>query len=62
MPLILALERQRQVDLCEIKANLVYIVSARPARDTGRPCLKKKITTIYVKRQGLEDQGYPKTT
>ena len=41
MPLILALGRQKQVDLCEFKASLVYIVSSRTAGATGRPCLKK---------------------
>lgn len=30
----LALRRQRQVDLSEFKASLVYIVNSRPARDT----------------------------
>ena len=38
MPLILTLRRQRQVDLCEFKANLVYIVSSRIFGATGRPC------------------------
>ena len=31
MPLIPALGRQRQVDLCEFKANLVYKTSSRTA-------------------------------
>ena len=31
-PLIPALERQRQTELCECKASLLYIVSSRPAR------------------------------
>jgi hypothetical protein len=30
--LILALGRQRQVDVCEFEASLVYIVSARITR------------------------------
>jgi hypothetical protein len=34
MPLITALRRQRQVELCEFKASLVYIVSSRPTRAT----------------------------
>ena len=29
MPLIPALQRQRQVDLCEFQASLVYKVSSR---------------------------------
>ena len=41
-PLILAHGRQRQVDLFEFKARLVYIVSSRSAGATRRPCLKKK--------------------
>jgi hypothetical protein len=27
------LKRQRQVDLCEFEASLIYIVGSRPARD-----------------------------
>ena len=34
MPLIPAHRRQRQVDLCEFKASLVYTVSSRSARAT----------------------------
>jgi hypothetical protein len=36
MPLILALGRQRQEDLCEFRTNLVYWVSSRTARATQR--------------------------
>lgn len=32
MTLILALRKQRQEDLCEFDANLVYIVSSRATR------------------------------
>ena len=32
MPLIPALEKQRQVDLCEFKASLVYRMSSQTAR------------------------------
>ena len=32
-PLIPALRRQRQEDLCEFKASLVYMVSSRTARE-----------------------------
>jgi hypothetical protein len=36
--------RQRQVDLCEFEARLVYRVSSKTARATERnPYLKKKI-------------------
>lgn len=33
MLLILALGRQKQGDLCDFQANLVYIVNSRIARD-----------------------------
>ena len=40
-PLIPALGRQRQVDFCEFKANLVYKASSRTAMVTQRnPVLK----------------------
>ena len=43
MSLIPALGRQRQVDPLEFKANLVYRVSSRTARDTQRnPILKNQ--------------------
>jgi hypothetical protein len=44
--LILALERKRQVDLCELKASLVYRMSSRTARGTQRnPVGKNQIKT-----------------
>ena len=43
MPLIPALRRQRQADLCEFKASLVYRDSSRTVRAvTERPCLQKQ--------------------
>ena len=43
MPLIPALGRKRQADLCEFEASLVYRVSFRTVRDTQRnPVLKNK--------------------
>jgi len=33
-PLTLALRRQRQVNLCEFKASLVYRMSSKTARET----------------------------
>lgn len=40
MPLILALRRQKQADLSEFEANLVYKVRSRTARATlSKPCL-----------------------
>lgn len=42
-PLILEVGRQRQADLCEFQASLVYRVSSRTARATQRnPVLKNK--------------------
>ena len=37
-----ALKRQRQADLCEFKASLVYIVSYSSARATQRNPVSKK--------------------
>jgi hypothetical protein len=45
MRLILVLERQRQVDLSELEAGLVYKNSSRTASATQRnPILKRKVT------------------
>lgn len=56
-PLILALGRQREADLCEYKASLVYIVSSRTARVSQRVALSQKqqaktfwTTQIFVLR------------
>jgi hypothetical protein len=41
VPLILALRRQRQEDLCEFKASADYILSSRPAEGyLVKHCLK----------------------
>jgi hypothetical protein len=40
-PLTLTLRRQRQVDLCEFWASLVYIVSSRTGKTTQKPYLEK---------------------
>jgi hypothetical protein len=45
MPLILALGRQKQVDLCEFKASLGYRVNSRTARATQRTPVFKKAKT-----------------
>ena len=43
VPLIPALLRQRQMDLCEFKASLVYRVSSRTGSiATEKPCLRKR--------------------
>jgi hypothetical protein len=55
MPLMPTLGRQRQVELCEFKASLVYRVSSRTAKATQRnPFLKNK-----TKQQ--KQQKTPKT-
>ena len=42
MPLIPALGRQQQVDLCEFEASLVYRASSRTSsKSTEKLCLKK---------------------
>ena len=38
--LIPALGRQRQADLCELMASLIYIASSRPGKATVRSCFK----------------------
>ena len=44
--LILALGRQRQADLCEFEARLVYRVSSRTGFGaTEKPCLEKQNKT-----------------
>jgi hypothetical protein len=45
MPLIPALRRQRQVDLCEFEASLVYTASSRTARVTQRNSVLEKNKT-----------------
>ena len=40
-----ALMRQRQVDLCDFEASLVYRMSSRIAKATQRNFLKKKKTS-----------------
>ena len=45
MPLILILGRQRQVDLCQFKASLVYFENSETPRVIERPCLKNKTKT-----------------
>ena len=42
MPLIPALEKQKQADFCELKASLVYIESSRTVRATERKRVSKE--------------------
>ena len=49
MPFILALGRQRQADLCEFKASLVYRVSSRSARATQGDLFQKQTNKHKLK-------------
>jgi hypothetical protein len=40
------LRRQRQVDLCEFEASLVYRVSSGTARETEKACLQTTTTIL----------------
>lgn len=57
MALILAFSGQRQPDLCELKAILVYIDSFMPdrLRYTLRPCRKQNKTN----KKGFQFQDHP---
>ena len=49
MPLIPAVRRQRQADLCEFKASLVYRASSRTAsKAIGNPVLKNQKITCAI--------------
>jgi hypothetical protein len=45
MPLITALRRHRQMDLCEFKTSLVYREMSRAARAAERNLVSNKQTT-----------------
>ena len=64
-PLIPALGRQRQADLCEFKDSLVYRVSSRTAKDTQRNPVSKnqniKIKEIEFKIKPCKDGKYTKS-
>ena len=53
MPLIPALGRQRQADLSELEANLVYIVSSRTAKTITQrnPVFKTKTNKTKQKKK-----------
>ena len=61
------LERQRQVELCEFKARLVYRVSSRTVRAAqGNPVSKKEKqcqvvmqTDVKLRYQTILQKGYP---
>ena len=58
MPLVPTLSRQRQVDLCEFAASLVYRVSSRAARATQR----NPVSNETNKKEKLESDRDPKAT
>ena len=54
-PLVPALRRQRQAELCEFEAGLVYRVSSRPARSHRvKPCLINKKMNGNSSMQGVD--------
>ena len=64
-PLIPAVERRRQADLCEFKASLVYSSSSRTARATcletdkatqRKPVLKKTKRQKEIKKEGKRER------
>ena len=58
MLLIPALRRQRQADLCEFKASLVYRVSSRAAKSRQRdPVSKNQKTTKRIIPVNLRQRG-----
>ena len=69
MPLILALGMQRQVDLCEFKASLVYRASARIVSKAAQrnlvvntPPQKKSHTGIKIRKMGKKLELYRLTS
>jgi hypothetical protein len=56
-PLILALGKQRQVDLCEFKASVIYRVSSRTARDKQRNPISKKKKKINKIKWRVSKKG-----
>ena len=54
-PLIPALRRQRQEDLCEFKVSLIYIVSFRTARATW---LKIQSVAHAIRRLRQENRNF----
>ena len=57
IPLISALTRQRQADLCEFKASLVYRASSRTSsKATEKPSLKTKQNKTKQKTQNPKNQ------
>ena len=47
MKCLVALRRQRQVDLCEFESSLVYTESSRTARATSRDLSQLRQNTVW---------------
>ena len=63
-PLIPALGRQKQEDLCELKASLVYRVSSRTVRTTQRNSVSKnqnKVKTTAKRKQVSTEYNFSLT-
>jgi hypothetical protein len=59
IPLIPALRRERQVDLCEFKASLVYKASPRTAKIyTKKPYLKKTTNKQMIHSLSVDPVGH----
>ena len=58
-PLIPALRTQKQMELCEVEASLVYIASSRSAGDGATQKSKTTVTTIVTKN--LDCNNYENT-
>jgi hypothetical protein len=56
MPLIPVLGRQRQTDLCEFKASLIYRLSSRIARATQRNPVSNKTKQNKTKQNKTPSQ------
>jgi hypothetical protein len=57
MPLIQALRRQRQTDVCKFKASLVYKANLRTAMATQRNTVSKKKKNQTTKQNKQTQKG-----
>jgi hypothetical protein len=55
IPLISALRRQRQADICEFEGSLIYRVSSKSARGTHRNPVSKRKNTPLSENQKRSD-------
>lgn len=54
---LLAHERQRQMDLCDLEASLVYVVNSGTTKALKRPCLTKQNKKPTPTRHSKKQQG-----